>query len=265
MGAGKSLAAVNQFAASAGGTYIDCDVEEPNGRLFLKPENIQTEIVSTLLPEFDAEKCTGCKQCVEFCRFHALMYIKEKPMLFSEVCHSCGGCKLVCSERAITEEPKVIGTLEVGNHENIKVVTGILNPGEATGVPVIREALKQADGLTVIDCPPGSACSVMESVTDADYCLLVAEPTAFGFHNFQMVHELVTLLGKKCGVVINKQDTPYEPLEQICKEKDLPILARISYDPQIAALSASGQIAAETDAKMRCLFEELLRKIGGAL
>ena len=101
-GAGKTLVAVNLIAAAAEGTYIDCDVEEPNGRLFLKPEKTQTEIVSTLLPEFDAEKCTGCKQCVEFCRFHALMYIKEKPMVFSEVCHSCGGCMLVCPERAIT-------------------------------------------------------------------------------------------------------------------------------------------------------------------
>lgn len=144
-GAGKTLVAVNLIAAAAEGTYIDCDVEEPNGRLFLKPENTQTEIVSTLLPEFDTEKCTGCKQCVEFCRFHAVMYIKEKPMVFSEVCHSCGGCKLVCPESAITEQPKAIGALEVGKHGNIKVVTGILNPGEATGVPVIREALKQAD------------------------------------------------------------------------------------------------------------------------
>ena len=91
-------------------------------------------------------------------------------MVFSEVCHSGGGCMLVCPERAITEQPKAIGALEVGKRGNIKVVTGILNPGEATGVPVIREALRQADGLAVIDCPPGSSCSVMESVTDADYC-----------------------------------------------------------------------------------------------
>ena len=221
--------------------------------------------VDSLLPDFDAGRCTGCRQCVDFCRFHALMYIKEKPMVFSEVCHSCGGCMLVCPEDAITEKPKPIGMLEVGSHGKIKVVTGILNSGEATGVPIIREALKLAEGMTIIDCPPGSACSVMESVTDADYCLLVAEPTAFGFHNFQMVHELVTLLGKKCGVVINKQDTPYEPLEQFCKEKDLPVLARIPYDPRIAALSADGQIAAATDEKMRCLFEELLCKIGGAV
>ena len=66
----------------------------------------------------------------------------------------------------------------------------------------------------------------MESVMDADFCVLVAEPTAFGFHNFQMVYELVSLLGKPCGVVINKQDAPYEPLEQFCREQGLPILAK---------------------------------------
>lgn len=195
-GAGKTLVAVNLAATAGNCTYIDCDVEEPNGRLFLKPENIWMDSVDSLLPDFDAGRCTGCRQCVDFCRFHALMYIKEKPMVFSEVCHSCGGCMLVCPEDAITEKPKPIGMLEVGSHGKIKVVTGILNPGEATGVPIIREALKLAEGMTIIDCPPGSACSVMESVMDADYCLLVAEPTAFGFHNFRMVHELVTLLKK---------------------------------------------------------------------
>ena len=186
-------------------------------------------------------------------------------MVFSEVCHSCGGCMLVCPEDAITEKPKPIGMLEVGSHGKIKVVTGILNSGEATGVPIIREALKLAEGMTIIDCPPGSACSVMESVMDADYCLLVVEPTAFGFHNFRMVHELVTLLKKKCGLVINKQEEPYEPLELFCKEKHLPILARIPYDLRIGTLAADGQIVAETDKDFRCLFDDLLRRIGGAV
>lgn len=148
-------------------------------------------------------------------------------------------------------------------HRNIKVVTGILNTGEASGVPVIREALKQAEELTVIDCPPGSACSVMESIMDADFCLLVAEPTAFGFHNFRMVHELASLLGKSCGAVINKQTVPYEPLEKFCQENDLPVLARIPYDPKIAALAADGQIISEKIPQMRALFGGLLQKIGG--
>lgn len=261
-GAGKTLVAVN-LAAVGADTYIDCDVEEPNGRLFFKPEQVTAETVSALLPEFGADRCTGCRKCVQFCRFHALMYIREKPMVFPEVCHGCGGCKLVCPEGAVAETPKPIGVLETGSHKNVKVVTGILNPGEASGVPVIRQALKKAEGTTVIDCPPGSACPVMESVADAGYCLLVAEPTAFGFHNFQMVYELSTLLGKPCGVVINKQEEPYAPLERFCKENNLPVLARIPYDPKIAALSAEGQILSEKDAAFRRVFQELLDRIGG--
>ena len=260
-GAGKTLTAVNLAAVAEQAVYIDCDVEEPNGRLFFQPDQVTSLQVSTLLPVFDAERCTGCKKCVQFCRFHALMYIKEKPMVFSEVCHSCGGCSLVCPENAITEREKPVGILEIGTAKNVRVVTGILNPGEASGIPIIREALKQADGFTVLDCPPGSACSVMECVMDADFCVLVAEPTAFGFHNFQMVYELVSLLGKPCGVVINKQDAPYEPLEQFCREQGLPILARIPYDSHIAALAATGQIVSSHSLEMTHLFSELLEQI----
>ncbi|MGN0591851.1 MAG: 4Fe-4S binding protein, partial [Ruminococcus sp.] len=183
-------------------------------------------------------------------------------MVFSEVCHSCGGCMMVCPEGAITEKPKPIGVLEIGKHDNIRVVTGILNPGESSGVPVIREALKQAQGLTVIDCPPGSACSVMESVMDADYCVLVVEPTAFGFHNFRMVHELVTLLGKKCGILINKESVPYPPLDAYCTENNLTVLGRIPYDPVVASMTANGELIAESeDDGYHADFCALLRQI----
>ena len=264
-GAGKTMIAVNLAAAAKKATYIDCDVEEPNGRLFLKPQEVSSKPVSILLPDFDAEKCSGCRKCVDFCRFHALLYIKEKPMIFGEACHSCGGCMLVCPENAIYEKQKQIGTLEIGWHKNIKVVTGILNPGEASGVPVIKEALKQAEGTTIIDCPPGSACSVMESVMDADFCVLVAEPTAFGFHNFQMVYELVTLLHKKCGVVINKEETPYEPLMQFCREKQIPVLAEIPYQQELASLISAGELVSVRVASVKEQFEILLQKIGGAV
>lgn len=262
-GAGKTLAAVNLAYAAENATYIDCDVEEPNGHLFWKPEQVQRTTVCTRLPAFDASKCTGCKQCVQFCRFHALMYIKEKPMVFPEVCHNCGGCQLVCPEGAICEQDKPVGVLEIGRSGSVRVVSGILNPGEASGIPLIRQALAQAGPLTILDCPPGSACSVMECVMAADFCLLVAEPTAFGFHNFQMVCELVSLLHKPMAVLVNKQDAPYEPLEAFCRQNGLPILARLAYDPQLAALAAQGQIAAQVRSSTRILFQDLLKKIGG--
>ena len=265
-GAGKTFVSVNLAAAAPKAVYVDCDVEEPNGRLFLKPKEIQEQEVTTVIPKFDQEKCTGCRTCVDFCRFHALVYIKEKPKLFSEVCHACGGCSLVCPSGAVTEQERVIGKVESGIHEQIKVITGILNLGEASGVPVIQAALqegKKEDSLVIVDCPPGSACPVVESISDVDYCLLVAEPTAFGFHNFCMVHELASLLGKPCGVVINKYEAPYEPLENYCREKQLPILLQIPYEEKIASSVSSGQILCEQSPEHMEMFQKLWNRIGG--
>lgn len=262
-GAGKTFVAVNLAAVAGKCTYIDCDVEEPNGHLFWKPENVQSHVVSTLLPSFDAEKCNGCKKCVAFCRFHALVYIKEKPMIFPEVCHSCGGCTMVCPEGAVTELPKPVGKIEVGQSGDVTVVTGVLDSGEASGVPIIRSALECAGDTTILDCPPGSACSVMESIMDADYCVLVVEPTAFGFHNFQMVYELVEVLGRTCGVIINKETEKYLPLEVFCQEHHIPILDRIAYQPYLAQRIASGEVISQTIEAERIRFQSILQKIEG--
>ena len=267
-GAGKTFTAVNLASVMDRAVYVDCDVEEPNGRLFLKPENVTSKEVYTLLPAFDPDKCTGCKACVDFCKFNALVYVKEKPIVFKEICHSCGGCKIVCPSGAVSEVKRPVGIVETGIHNNVTAVTGILDFGEASGVPVINEAIKTGDSLgdtVVLDCPPGSACSVMESVSDADYCILVAEPTSFGFHNFKMVYELVTLLGKPCGVVINKEDEPYEPLEALCSEKDIPILLHIPYNSNVAKICGEGHILAEESAEGREMFNTLLEKLGGVL
>lgn len=263
-GTGKTFVSVNLAAAAGVATYIDCDVEEPNGRLFWKPERLTSKTVAAKLPAFNAEKCMGCRKCVEFCRFNALVYVKSKPMLFSEVCHSCGGCRLVCPSGAVSETEKPVGVVECGESGGVRVVTGCMDLGEASGIPVIKAALAEAPDtgdLTVIDCPPGSACSVMESVQTADYCLLVAEPTAFGLHNFKMVHELVSLLHKPCGAVINKADGEYAALEAFCREHSIPVLCRIPYSEKLAWLGANGQIAAFADSEYAKLFHSLLDDI----
>ena len=265
-GAGKTLLAVNLAATMNRATYVDCDVEEPNGRLFLKPQKTERIPVHQIIPQFDPEKCSGCRKCVDFCRFNALLFLKKQPMLFTEVCHSCGGCVLVCPEQAITEQPRPIGVVEKGVSGKTTVITGILNPGEASGVAVIQKALETAgdQGDVIIDCPPGSACNVQESIADADYCLLAAEPTAFGLHNFQMVYELVSLHGKPCGVVINKEEKPYGPLDDFCREHDLPILLRIPFDRDLGSMLAGGELACRRRPVFAQALEALARKIGGS-
>lgn len=263
-GTGKTFVSVNLSACANSATYLDCDVEEPNGHLFLQPENVVAKEVYKLLPEFDEEKCIGCKKCVEFCYFNALAYIKNKPKVFGEVCHSCGGCKIICPSGAIEEVGKPVGKVEIGKHNNVTVVSGIMNLGEASGVPVIKDVLKNVGGkdeLTIIDCPPGSACTVMESVEDADYCILVSEPTVFGAHNLAMVYELVTLLGKPCGVVINKYEDERNPIDDYCKDKGIKVLSKIPYSEKIADSNANGKIAIELDNGMKEIFSTLLRDV----
>ncbi len=261
-GAGKTFIAVNLAAAAKKCTYIDCDVEEPNGHLFFKPQNVKSSSVNVNVPAFDEKKCDGCKKCVLACRFHALMYIKEKPIVFPEVCHDCGMCSIVCPNQAVSSTQKAIGEMRIGYHNDIKVVSGVLNVGEASGIPIIHENIKQSEGITILDCPPGSACSVMETVMEADYCVLIAEPTAFGFHNFKMIYELAKMLKKPCGVVINKQTEEYKPLEDFCEENGLEILERILFDKKLAQTMAKNEIVAEKTENEADRFRRILAKIG---
>lgn len=264
-GAGKTFVSVNLAVAAGKSTYIDCDVEEPNGRLFLKPQGLSTQAVFTTQPAIDGDKCIGCRKCVEFCRFNALVFVKKKPLVFPEVCHSCGLCSLVCPAGAICDEQRQVGVVESGHYGDITVITGELNPGESSSIPVEQAAMQlgfsSGDDTVVIDCPPGSACSVMESVEEADYCVLVAEPTAFGLHNLEMVYELVNILSKPCGVVINKQDAPYPPLEDFFTERGVHVLERLPYDWDIARLTSQGEIASEHLPAVREKFRKLLDTI----
>lgn len=261
-GTGKTFVSCNLAIAIGDSSYIDCDVEEPNGHLFFKPTEVMTENVYVKIPQIIAEQCNHCRKCADFCHFHALAFIKDKPMLFRGVCHSCGGCKIVCPNHAIIEKDYPIGTIQTGKHNTVLVKSGIMNMGEESGVPIIRELLKELPRKTnIIDCPPGSACSVMESIKVADFCVLVAEPTVFGVHNFKMVHELVRMLNKPFGIVINKVSTNDNPMEKLCQNLNLPVLERIPFDRKIAAENAMGKIAYESSDMVKNIFDRLYKKI----
>lgn len=261
-GTGKTFVSCNLASAIGKSAYIDCDVEEPNGHLFFKPEKVRSRDVCVKLPQIIADKCNQCRKCTDFCHFNALAFIKEKPMLFRGVCHSCGGCKIVCPNHAIVEKDYPIGVIHTGQHQYVTVKSGMMNMGEESGVPIIRELLKNLPCKdNVIDCPPGSACTVMESIKDADYCVIVAEPSVFGVHNFQMVYELVKILKKPFGVVINKADAQENPMQKLCEKLKLPVLEQIPFDRDIAAQNAAGNIAYETNEKAKEIFDRLYAKI----
>ena len=263
-GTGKTLVSVNLAYTAKKALYLDCDVEEPNGHLFFKPDNLTKEDVSVKIPYVNDYLCNGCKKCVDFCKFNALAYINNKVKVFSEVCHSCGGCMEICPESAISEINKSIGKIEKGNLEDVTVVSGILNTGEASGVPIIKAMIDDEninEQVTIVDCPPGSACIVMESIKDADYCLLVAEPTLFGSHNLKMVYDLVRLFKKPFGVVLNKAQDGFNPSKEFCENNKIKILSEIPFDVELGKLNSDGKIVSKENRSYHDLFAKLLTDI----
>lgn len=262
-GTGKTFVSVNLACAAEKAVYADCDVEEPNGHLFLKPVITEKKSVTVIVPETAAEKCSACRKCIDFCRYNALALLKDRVMVFYDVCHSCGGCMLLCPEQALVKKERVIGSVEKGMSGQVTVLTGCLNTGEASGIPVIRQLTEELpeEGTVIVDCPPGSACIVMESIRSADYCVLVAEPTLFGAHNLAMVYELVSLFKKPVGVVLNKCMSGENPSEKYCLEHHIEILARIPYDREFGRLNAEGRVAVRENERCRRLFASLLSDI----
>lgn len=265
-GTGKTLVSVNMAAIAKKSIYIDCDVEEPNGHLFLKPKDVQVEDICVKIPQVNTEICTGCRKCVEFCKFNALAYIKNNLKVFDSICHSCGGCILVCPVDAFSEKNKKIGEIRRGISNEITVNTGILKPGESSGTPIINKLLQGVRGTidapVFIDCPPGSACVVMDSIKDADYCILVSEPTLFGVHNLNMVYELVKIFEKPFGVVLNKDVEGVDnPAEQFCIGNGIKVLGRIPYDNELGTLNSNGEIVVTVDKKYELLFSDILKRV----
>ena len=264
-GTGKTLVSVNLASVAENAAYYDCDVEEPNGHLFFKPEQVTEKTVFVKTPEVDADDCVGCRKCADFCKFNAIAVVNDKAMVFPDVCHPCGGCIMVCPHDAMFETERPIGKIAKGVSGDVQVTSGILNMGEESGVPIIRTMLKDIKSakqeLILIDCPPGSACVVMESIADADFCILVAEPTVFGVHNLNMVYELVQLFGKPYGVVLNKCLDGENPAEQFCTEHNIPILGRIPFDAELGRLNSDSEIVSLIDSHYHQMFADILTQV----
>jgi MinD superfamily P-loop ATPase len=263
-GTGKTLVSVNLASVADQAAYVDCDVEEPNGHLFFKPQNLETEMVVIPIPQVDESLCTGCRKCVDFCKFNALAYIGASWVIFEDICHSCGGCVRICPEKALSEKTKEIGEVKKGTSDNVTVLSGVMNIGEASGIPIIKKLLQNEslnNSLTVIDCPPGSACTVMESIKDADYCILVAEPSIFGAHNLNLVVELVRLFHKPHGVILNKCLGGINPSEEYCIDNGLHIIGSLPYDKELGAMNAIGLVAVRESQRYHEIFAGLLQAV----
>ncbi|MGB4598709.1 MAG: ATP-binding protein [Trichlorobacter sp.] len=263
-GTGKTTVSLNLAAMFGAPVQLaDCDVEEPNLNLFLRCEQLTSTPVTMLIPEVDANRCTGCGACGELCQFRGIVSLGTRALVFPELCHGCGGCIRVCPSGAISENPHQIGTISVGQSRTIRLVEGRLEVGVSSVSPVIRAVHQQLrdDMPAILDAPPGTSCPVTATLLGADYVLLVTDPTPFGLHDLKLAVATARTLNLPCGVVINRAGEDQVGLYQYCQAEALPVLLSLPDDRQIAEITSRGDLVAHVLPEYGLMFTELADKL----
>ena len=252
-GTGKTTVASNMaYALARAGwkaAYIDCDVEEPDGHIFINPEKATSTDVSVKIPQVHLDKCNFCGTCADVCRFNALAVLADKVLVFPSLCHGCGACYHLCPEKAIEEIDRPIGVINDGTGQGVHFMEGRLNIGEAISPPLTRVLKRNMpdSGVSFIDAPPGTSCPAIEAVSDTDYVILVTEPTPFGLNDLKLAVEMVRALGLPFGVIINRADIGDSRVADYCAGENIEILKSIPFDRHAAETYSRGELIAENN------------------
>ena len=260
-GTGKTTLSTNFAGVADDAVLIDCDIEEPNAHLFFTTEITESKPLFVGFPEIDNGLCIHCRKCAEFCRFHAIIAGPKVTLPLKELCHDCGGCALVCPAGAVTFGRRKIGTVNTCSIAGGKtLIYGVLDTGELSGVHIIEEVKRSADGrgsTVLTDCPPGTSCSTVAALEKTDYCVIVSEPTPFGVSDMKMVVELLKSLDIPFGVVVNKAGIGNRELFDYCGKERIAILGEIPFDMELARAYAEGTPAYSASSEYREAFDRL--------
>ncbi|MBN1913888.1 MAG: ATP-binding protein [Candidatus Omnitrophica bacterium] len=271
-GTGKTTVAVGLALSLERAQFLDCDVEEPNARLFLKPQIKEQKKAFIPVPVIEESKCNYCGKCAKVCAYNAIAILpgqegkKGNALIFEQLCHGCGACSFLCPQNAIKEVDREIGVIESGDCGKIEFIHGKLNIGEAMSPPLIRQVKEYLDPkkTVIIDAPPGTSCPVVTSVKGSDHCILVTEPTPFGLNDLILAVEVLRKLKIPLGVVINRADLGDNKTEEYCRQENIPVLMRLPFKKEIAVAYSKGESIVEAFPGYKKDFIELFHKINNA-
>jgi MinD superfamily P-loop ATPase len=242
-GTGKTLVSVN-LSAVAGLDLADLDVEEPNAFLYFGDGPSTIVPVSRPVPSIDRSACDLCGECARVCAFNALVRLPQRIRVHEELCHGCGACVRLCPRQAIEEAGHEMGALVSMAQNGRRLVYGRLDVGEANAVPLIKAVRSSLEPgrTTIMDCPPGTSCNMVEAVRGSDYAIMVTEPTPFGAHDLSLALDVLERLGVPHGVVINKAGMGGVDIAAMCASRGAAVLGSIPFRRDIAERHAMGQL-----------------------
>lgn len=269
-GTGKTLVSVN-LAHYISENYpialIDLDVEEPNDFIFIKGQSEKVVDVFKTVPSWLQDSCVLCGKCSEICNFHAVLNLGKSIIVFDELCHSCYACIELCPNNALPAKMKKSGEIKIIESDNLCFIEGRLNVGEEQSAPFIRQVhnyIKKQEAafpLYIFDCPPGTSCPTIASVNEADFVILVTEPTPFGMNDLTLAVETMLFLKKQIGVVINRDGIGGPEVENYCRKMNIPIIAKIPYDKKIALLYSEGKLIFQKHKVFRKALDNIINEI----
>jgi len=262
-GTGKTTIATSLALSLSNVQVLDCDVEEPNAHIFIRPEIVSQEKVNIPVPRVEEDLCGHCGRCQQVCAYNAIAVLKDRVLVFPELCHGCGSCSYFCPQKVIEEVDKEIGVVEFGQTNGLQFIHGKLNIGQAMAPPLIRAVKKYIDPtkITIIDAPPGTSCPVIESIRTSDFCVLVTEPTPFGLNDLTLAVEVLRKMDMPFGVVINRADLGDDKTNEYCRKEDVPILMRIPFERKIAEGYSRGETIVEALPEYKEKFRQFFKMI----
>ncbi len=250
-GTGKTTLSVNLasfLAESRKVVLCDLDVEEPNSGLFIKGKLIHREDKFKMIPEWEKDRCTLCGHCHKVCNFHAVIQLGDQIMVFPELCHSCYACSELCPVDALPMIPQKMGELKQFKKEELSFVESRLDIGQEQAVPLIAQTLEYLDKnfdddfIKLYDAPPGTSCPVIEATKDADFVILITEPTPFGLHDLKLAVDTMRELKKDFGIIVNRHGIGNNDVLTYCQKENIPVLSKLLNDRRVAELYSRGNL-----------------------
>lgn len=272
-GTGKTTVSVNLYHAFCNNIsnktqLVDCDVEEPNAGIFFTDSIITNrKKIMRLVPEIDVSTCNFCKKCDEYCEFNAISIIPSQKYanVTESLCHSCGACTVACKYTAITEREEEIGAVncyDLGYGNGL--VEGCLKIGSTMQTMLISKLKKHVaynNDIEIYDAPPGTSCSVVETLVDTDFILLVSEPTPFGLYDLKLMVDLLKSIKKPFALIINKAGIGNNEIYKYCKTEHIEILDELPFSKQYASSYAGANILNEIPDDISSVFFQLSQNI----